>query len=142
VTPPFLVRDAAIARAIGRAAALRDAAAFGLRLAVGLLLAVCGVIGAATWLFVRRVVRALTALTASIAALAGRDHAVAVPFQARRDEVGRMAGAIEVLRRNAIAFYALTEQASEQQRLRAARAERWRRCARRSAGTRARRSRP
>lgn len=121
---PFQIRDAALAAAIERAGVLGAERTSALVLASLLLAGVCGIIAGSTWLFSRRVVRGLTSLTAAITALAGRDHAVDIPHRHRRDEIGRMAQAIEVLRCNAIAFDELSHRTADEQAARQQRAER------------------
>ncbi len=124
VAAPFRLRDAAIDQASARAEQLRAAAGRGLALAASLLLAVCATMAGATWLFVRRVVGPLVAMTGTITALAAHDHGVAVPCRGRADEVGRMARAIEALRLDGIEHAALAARTAEEQAARQSRAER------------------
>ena len=124
IAAPFLIRDAALAHAMARVRLISAAATRALALSLLMLLGVSAVVLGATWLFSRRVVRGLAALTAVITALAGRDHAVAVPLQGRHDEIGRLAQAIEQLRRDAVAFKALGDRTEAEQAARAAGAER------------------
>ena len=56
----------------------------------------------ATYSVVRRVIRPLTAMTSAMQRLARGDTAVDVPAIGRGDEIGAMAGAVEVFRRNMI----------------------------------------
>ena len=124
VSAPFLIRDGALAHATARVRLIGRSATLALALSLLMLIGVCAVVGGATWLFSRRVMAALAALTAVIAALAGRDHAVTIPLQTRRDEIGRMARAIEQLRQDAVAFQELTDRSKAEQAARAAGAER------------------
>ncbi|MCG5238456.1 methyl-accepting chemotaxis protein [Azospirillum doebereinerae] len=75
------------------------------------LLAVCGVLVA----IVRGVTRPITRMTAAMTDLAAGRTGVEVPAVGRLDEVGRMAGAVETFRENALAKRRLE---SEQVRLR------------------------
>ncbi|WP_051341573.1 methyl-accepting chemotaxis protein [Azospirillum halopraeferens] len=56
---------------------------------------------AALWLVVTAITGPLMTITAAVARLADGDYGIAVPALDRRDEVGAMARAIDVLRRNA-----------------------------------------
>ena len=124
VAAPFLIRDGALAHAMARVRQIGASATRALALSLLMLVGVSTVVVGATWLFSRRVVGGLVSLTAVVTALAGRDHAVAVPLQGRHDEIGRMAQAIEQLRRDAVAFKALAERTEAEQAARAAGAER------------------
>ncbi|MGQ9370913.1 HAMP domain-containing protein, partial [Azospirillum sp. A39] len=73
------------------------------------LLVICGVL----FLIVRGVIRPLIDLTGAMGRLAGGDTTVAVPALGRRDEIGRMAAAVETFKQNAIDKLALeAEQAT------------------------------
>src|SRR3546814_13282710 len=50
----------------------------------------------------RRVVKPIEGMTGAMAALAGGDKSIRVPHANRADEVGAMAGAVEVFRANMI----------------------------------------
>jgi diguanylate cyclase (GGDEF)-like protein len=80
-----------------RAAALRSVAA-----TCAIVLLILAAMLAILVLLGRRIVTPVLALTEVITRLAGRDYAVAIPAGSR-DEIGRMAGALETLRRGAIA---------------------------------------
>ncbi|PWC52687.1 methyl-accepting chemotaxis protein [Azospirillum sp. TSO22-1] len=62
------------------------------------LLAVCGVL----FLIVRGVTRPLVQLTGTMTRLAGGDTAVDVPALGRRDEIGRIASAVQTFKQNAL----------------------------------------
>jgi methyl-accepting chemotaxis protein len=121
VTTASRVRDAAFDDAAQRAAEVRGAAARALAggcvLLIGLVLGIVAV----GFTFTRRVVTPLGRMTDAIVSLAGGDRDVEVPARGRTDEIGKMAGALETLRLNAIE----AERASlEHQREQEARAER------------------
>ncbi|WPB84710.1 methyl-accepting chemotaxis protein [Sediminicoccus rosea] len=97
----LLLRDAALEEAVSAAGAAEAAAWWSLAmvltgaLVVGLLLAGLAV------LLRRRVVTPVLDLTGSVQHLAEGDLARKIPHEGRRDEIGQMAGALEVLRRKA-----------------------------------------
>ena len=75
---------------------------------------VCALIGIAmAWLITRSTARPIAAMTKAMQALASGDHAVTVPAIGQRDEVGAMAGAVEVFRGAAIDKLALERRAAE-----------------------------
>ncbi|WP_439599391.1 methyl-accepting chemotaxis protein [Falsiroseomonas sp.] len=117
----LVVRDAALEEAAAMATAQEQEATATLALE-GLLTGLAGLLLAAlSVVLVRRVVSPVVQLTGTVQALAQGDNAVAVPCQGRRDEIGTMAGAVEVLRRNAetarqMAAQAAAEQAEKMQR--------------------------
>lgn len=121
---PFVLRDAAIDDAIARAEGLAKGAMSSLWQAIVLLTAVVAVVAGSTWWFTRRVVAPLRQLTTAVIALAARDHAVGIPYQGRRDEVGCMAQALQALRQDAIDFERLTRQSSAEQSANLERAQR------------------
>jgi methyl-accepting chemotaxis protein len=98
----LLVREAAFEEAADWAAGSRRTA--GLSLAGGALLVLLLVVSVAGvgMAFGRRVVTPLGHMTEAIARLADGDRQAAVPGRGRGDEIGRMAEALETLRRNAI----------------------------------------
>ncbi len=57
---------------------------------------------ALAWLIGRGIARPVVAMTAAMQKLAGGDTKVEVPAQGRRDEIGQMAGAVEVFKHNMI----------------------------------------
>ncbi len=118
------VRDAAIAEAIDAADAHRAADLFALWLAVGMLVLVIAVTAGVASLLSRRIVGPITVLTEVIGRLAGGERDLAVPSRERRDEIGRMAQAIEELRQRSIEAAAMAESVAAQRAAEAARVER------------------
>jgi methyl-accepting chemotaxis protein len=94
----FPLRDAALAEAQDRATAGVAAAWRGVGLAGGVVLLLLIVVAAGTVMFERRVVRPIGALTEVMRRLAARDLAAAVPAHGRGDEIGAMAGAVQVFK--------------------------------------------
>jgi methyl-accepting chemotaxis protein len=72
------------------------------RTVAGIGLAILAVVGAIGWLAARGISRPLTAMTAAMKQLAGGDTAMAVPGVGRGDEVGEMAGTVQVFKDNMI----------------------------------------
>ncbi len=66
----------------------------------GILSVLIGIVMA--WLIVRAISRPMNAMTATMRRLASGDHSVTVPAIGQRDEVGDMAGAVEVFKAAAI----------------------------------------
>jgi methyl-accepting chemotaxis protein len=116
------IRDAGVGEALDHAAALRAGALTNLLLALGLVLLVIGVIVAVGVLFGHRVVNPIAALTQAVSSLAGGAREIDVPAQHRRDEIGRMAQAIEMLRVNSIKAAALADSVAAQREAEAVRA--------------------
>ena len=56
----------------------------------------------AAWAVARSIVKPVTAMTGTMTALAGGDLGVTIPALANRDEIGRMAQAVQVFKENAI----------------------------------------
>ena len=87
-------------------------------------LAVAAAMGVAGWFLGRSVAQPVVALAARMKRLADGDRTTAIPGLARRDEIGRMAGALEVFRDAAIANdrleaeAAAQRQAAEEERIR------------------------
>jgi methyl-accepting chemotaxis protein len=99
----FAVRDAALAEAAERAGAARDGALMMLALAGLAVVALLGVLAGVTVMLRRRVVTPLATLTAAVGELAaGRDDA-AIPTIDRADEIGAMAGSLQVFKEALIA---------------------------------------
>ena len=99
----FAVRDAALAEAAERAGAARDGALTMLALAGLAVVALLGVLAGVTVMLHRRVVTPLAILTEAVGELAaGRDD-VAIPAIDRADEIGAMAGSLEVFKEALIA---------------------------------------
>ena len=112
---PVVLRDAALAEARAVAEARQAGALRRLMLVLAAIVA-CGLaMATGVWLLLRRVVRPVEALTATVGRLAQGDHDVTIPVRDRRDEIGSMAGALEVLRRNALAARQLAEAAAAAQ---------------------------
>ncbi|HWT58652.1 MAG TPA: methyl-accepting chemotaxis protein [Rhizobium sp.] len=65
----------------------------------------------------RHVSRPIQRITHSMQALAGGETDKAIPYAGRRDEIGLMAGSVEVFRQNAIARTRLESEAEENRRL-------------------------
>lgn len=84
-----------------------------LAIVMGICALLCG-LGVAWWSM--RAIRPLNQLTQTITQVAEGDLAVVVPHVDRRDEVGSMAKAVEVLRENSVASRDLALQTAEMQR--------------------------
>jgi len=94
----FALRDAALAEAAERAGAARDAALMMLALAGLAVVALLGVLAGVTVMLRRRVIAPLATLTEAVGELAaGRDD-VAIPTIDRADEIGAMAGSLQVFK--------------------------------------------
>jgi methyl-accepting chemotaxis protein len=76
----------------------------------------------AGWLLSRGVATPVVGMTAAMTRLAGHDMSVAIPALGRRDEIGRMAGAVEVFKENMIKAAEAAEREAAEQKARAARA--------------------
>jgi methyl-accepting chemotaxis protein len=99
----FAVRDAALAEVAERAGAARDSALMMLALAGLAVVALLGVLAGVTMMLRRRVITPLATLTAAVGELAaGRDDAV-IPSIDRTDEIGAMAGSLQVFKEALIA---------------------------------------
>jgi methyl-accepting chemotaxis protein len=108
----FAVRDAALAEAAERAGAARDGALMMLALAGLAVVALLGVLAGVTVMLRRRVISPLATLTASVGELAaGRDD-VAIPTIDRADEIGAMAGSLQVFKDAIIAKKAADQAAA------------------------------
>jgi methyl-accepting chemotaxis protein len=89
--------------------ALRDAGTAMIAfLGLGLLLGT-GIVGALTWLIARNIARPIGAMTEAMMALAGGSREVEIPGRGRADEIGAMAGAVDVFKQNAIEKHTLEE---------------------------------
>jgi len=82
-------------------------------IAIGAILAAIATIAATVLLIGRSVSRPIVATTKAMTLLAGGDTASAIPYAGRRDEIGEMAGAVEVFRQAAIANRRLEAEAAE-----------------------------
>ena len=117
------VRDVALAEAMRQATASEAEARLGLALVTAAGVAATLALALLGWLLVRRVVVPVVGLTDTVQRLAEGDHGIAVPWRQRGDEIGRMAGAIEVLRGNAVAAKRLAEAAAAEQAAKVAHGE-------------------
>jgi methyl-accepting chemotaxis protein len=94
----FAVRDAALAEAADRAGAARDSAQIMLVLAVLAVVVLIGVLAGITVMFRGRVIRPLATLTDAVGDLAAGRHDVTIPTIDRDDEIGTMAGSLQVFK--------------------------------------------
>jgi methyl-accepting chemotaxis protein len=108
----FAVRDAALNEAAERAGAARDGALTMLALAGVAVLALLGVLGGVTLMLRRRVIAPLANLTDVVGELAAGRHEVAIPTIGRSDEIGAMAGSLQVFKDALIAKKAADEAAA------------------------------
>ncbi len=108
----FVVRDAALAEAAERAGLVRDGALTMLAVAGLAVLALLGVLAGVTVMLRRRVITPLATLTAVVGDLAAGRHDVAIPTIARADEIGAMAGSLQVFKEALIAQKAAGEAAA------------------------------
>src|SRR5579883_762057 len=108
----FLLRDAALAEAAERASNTRDNA-LGMLVSAGIAVAaLLGVLGSVTIMLRRRVIGPLANLTSVIGELAAGRHDVSIPASGRADEIGLMAGSLEVFKDALVAKKAADEAAS------------------------------
>jgi methyl-accepting chemotaxis protein len=108
----FGIRDAALTEAFERAGAARDAAMMMLALAALAAFVLFGVLAGVTVMLRRRVISPLGTLTEVIGDLAAGRHDVGVPAIDRADEIGAMAGSLQVLRQALIDKKAADEAAA------------------------------
>jgi methyl-accepting chemotaxis protein len=108
----FAVRDAALAEAAERAGAARDGALTMLVLAGVAVVALLGVLAGVTVMLRRRVIAPLANLTDVVGELAAGRHEVAIPTIGRADEIGAMAGSLQVFKDALIAKKAADEAAA------------------------------
>ncbi|MDB5429724.1 MAG: chemotaxis protein [Caulobacter sp.] len=66
------------------------------------------------WTLTRGIARPVSVMTAAMTRLAGGDNDVSIPALGRKDEVGRMAGAVQVFKTAAIQKTALEQEATTQ----------------------------
>ena len=69
------------------------------------------------WLLSRAIASPISAMTGAMDKLAGGDHAIEVPAVGRKDEVGRMADAVQTFKDAAIEKVRLEAEAAEQRRV-------------------------
>ena len=108
----FVVRDAALAEAADRAGAARDGALTMLALAGLAVMALLGVLAGVTMMLRRRVITPLATLTEVVGDLAAGRHDVTIPTVERADEIGAMAGSLQVFKEALIAKKAADEAAA------------------------------
>jgi methyl-accepting chemotaxis protein len=108
----FAVRDAALTEAAERAGAARDGALSMLALAGVAVLTLLGVLAGVTLMLRRRVIAPLANLTDVVGELAAGRHDVAIPTIGRSDEIGAMAGSLQVFKDALIAKKAADEAAA------------------------------
>ena len=108
----FVVRDAALAEAAERAGAVRDGALTMLALAGLAVMALLGVLAGVTMMLRRRVIIPLANLTDVVGDLAAGRHDVTIPTIDRADEIGAMAGSLQVFKEALIAKKAADEAAA------------------------------
>ncbi|WP_119681483.1 methyl-accepting chemotaxis protein [Indioceanicola profundi] len=113
----------ALSRAVSTEVEAAVAAAASSRLialstSLALLLVSTGVAAAAAWLVLVRIVASLSAMTTAMGRLAAGDNTVDVPGTDRTDEVGAMAEAVLVFKRNAIERLRLEAEQAEQREAR------------------------
>ncbi|KJC51163.1 chemotaxis protein [Bradyrhizobium sp. LTSP885] len=92
------LRDVALAEAADRAGAAREDALLMLMLAGAAVLALLGVLAGVTVMLRRRVIVPLATLTESVGQLAAGRHDVSIPSTGRDDEIGSMAGSLQVFK--------------------------------------------
>lgn len=108
----FVVRDAALTEAAERAGAARDAALMVLALAGLAVMALLGVLAGVTVMLRRRVITPLATLTEVVGDLAAGRHDVTIPTVGRADEIGAMAGSLQIFKDALIAKKAADEAAT------------------------------
>ena len=106
------IRDAALAEAAERAAAARDGALMMLALAAAVVMALFGVLAGVTVMLRRRLIGPLATLTNVVGDLAAGRHEVTIPASGRDDEIGSMAGSLQVFKEALIAKKASDEAAA------------------------------
>src|SRR4051794_9593347 len=108
----FAVRDAALAEAEQRAGAARDTALTMLAVAGLAVVALLGVLAGVTVMLRRRMIIPLATLTGVVSDLAAGRHDVTIPTAERADEIGAMAGSLQVFKDALIAKKAADETAA------------------------------
>jgi len=121
----FLVaRDAALTEAAERARAARDGALMTLALAAAIVMALLGLLAGVMFVMRRRVIQPLATFTDVISDLAAGRHDVSVPDVNRADEIGTMAGALQVFKDVLIAKTVADETAAAESNAKIERAQR------------------
>ena len=108
----FVVRDAALTEAAERAGVARDGALAMLALTGLAVLALLGVLAGVTVMLRRRVITPLATLTEVVGNLAAGRHDVTIPASDRADEIGAMAGSLQVFKEALIAKKTADESAA------------------------------
>ncbi len=108
----LVVRDAALTEAAERAGVARDGALTMLALTGLAVLALLGVLAGVTVMLRRRVITPLATLTDVVGDLAAGRHSVTIPVSDRADEIGAMAGSLQVFKEALIAKKAADESAA------------------------------
>jgi methyl-accepting chemotaxis protein len=108
----FEVRDAALSEAAERAGAVRDGALTMLALAGLAVMVLLGVLAGVTMMLRRRMITPLANLTDVVGDLAAGRHDVTIPTIERADEIGAMAGSLQVFKEALIAKKAADEAAA------------------------------
>jgi methyl-accepting chemotaxis protein len=108
----FAVRDAALAEAADRAGATRDAALMMLELAGMAVVALLGVLAGVAVMLRRRMIAPLATLTDVVGDMAAGAHDVTIPTIGRDDEIGAMAGSLQIFKEALIAKKAADEAAA------------------------------
>ncbi|HYZ64313.1 MAG TPA: HAMP domain-containing methyl-accepting chemotaxis protein [Acetobacteraceae bacterium] len=121
-------------KAAQRGAEIGIAARTSILVALGSIAVVCIVIA---WFMVRGISGPIVAMTGAMRRLADRDLEVEVPGVGRGDEIGAMAGAVQVFKDNALHAQALEREQAEARERRAAEDERVRREAEQAAAAEA-----
>ncbi|MBX9748324.1 MAG: HAMP domain-containing protein [Roseococcus sp.] len=118
------LRDTALDHALGKARDMTRAAWLELGIGLALLLVTVLISAAAVLLLLRRVVSPLQATTEVVDRIAAGELGTSVPGQDRADELGRLATAVETLRRGALQREELAAARLAEEAAKAARAER------------------
>ncbi|SFI04737.1 methyl-accepting chemotaxis protein [Methylobacterium brachiatum] len=107
---------AALDALVDRAQALTEEARAALLRTALFLIAALLLTGFGTLVVVRRVLRPIRSMTGAMRALADGDASVVVPARERRDEIGAMAGAVQVFKDNLLRTRQLEAEAEEARR--------------------------
>ncbi|HEY4250980.1 MAG TPA: HAMP domain-containing methyl-accepting chemotaxis protein [Roseomonas sp.] len=118
------LRDALLDEAVLNAQAEAGTARTAMLAAIALVLCALAFAAGGLVVLLRRIVAPMRGLTASVTQIAGGDLTVAVPGRDRSDELGEMAGAVEVLRTGSIERREMAAAAAAEQAARAARGQR------------------
>ncbi len=118
------LRDTALDHALAKAQGMTQAARLELAISLALVLVTALLSAAAVLLLLRRVVSPLQATTEVVDRIAAGELATAVPGQDRQDELGRLALAVETLRRGALQREEMAAARLAEEAAKAARAQR------------------